>query len=394
MLKFSRTFEALTEIYYVQDEPLRCLHAVFRSLNLAEAAGPSPELVWGYSSVASLLGFMTIHRAAEFYFSLSARVSEGIADPASNAWVALARAVYLTGVGQWDAAAILLEQSIAVSDGIGDRRRGDDARIILTLVRLYQAKFSESLRAAELLYKSAKERLDIRIQAEALYGKAWSLLLLGRQQELPACIRELDLLRSAQIKIGGWHRKQDVHSLYALLDASNGEFARASERVGEALAASRGAHQPNEVLILSAILEVQLRLLRIAKNGASDNSTPQLSVAATDAAVREALKRLRGFCRVFPIGRPLLHLSLAEHEWIKGNGAAAIKDCELALKAAHDIKSEYYEALAHRDLAIYLDADDPARNQHLHEARTILGKLAAARDLARLSAELKIAEIN
>jgi hypothetical protein len=97
---------------------------------------------------------------------------------------------------------------------------------------------------------------------------------------------------------------------------------------------------------------------------------------------------------VFPIGRPLLHLSLAEHEWIKGNGAAAIKDCELALKAAHDIKSEYYEALAHRDLAIYLDADDPARNQHLHEARTILGKLAAARDLARLSAELKIAEIN
>ena len=229
LLEFSRTFEALTEIYFVQDEPLRCLHAVFRALNLAEAAGPSPELAWGYSSVASLLGFMTMHRVAEFYFDLSARVSQNIADPASNAWVALGRAVYLTGLGQWDVAATLLEQSIAVSDSIGNRRRGDDARIIQTLVQLYQAKFSESLRSAELLYKSAKDRLDIRIQAEALYGKAWSLLSLGRAQELPACIQELDLLRSAQMKIGGWHRKQDVYSLYALLEASNGEFARAAE---------------------------------------------------------------------------------------------------------------------------------------------------------------------
>jgi class 3 adenylate cyclase len=394
LLDFSRAFEALTEIYYLQDEPLRCLHAVFRSLNLAEAAGPSPELVRGYSSVASLLGFMTMHRVAKFYFDLSARVSKGIADPASKAWAALGRAVYLTGVGKWEAAATLLEQSIVVSDSLGNRRRGDDARIILTLVQLYQAKFSASLHSAELLYKSAKERLDIRIQAEALHGKAWSLLLLGRPRELPACMQELDLLRSAQMKIGGWHRKQDVYSLYALLEASNGEFARAYEHAGKALAASRGAHQPNDVLMQSAILEVQLRLLRVAENGAAGNSTPQLSAPEANAAVRGSLKRLRSYCRVFPIGRPLLHLSQAEYEWIKGNGAAAIKECEFALKAARDIKSEYYEALAHRDLAIYLDADAPARSRHLREARAVLCRLGAARDLARVPCEPTSAEIN
>ena len=394
LLEFSRTFEALTEIYFVQDEPLRCLHAVFRSLNLAEAAGPSPELAWGYSSVASLLGFMTMHRVAEFYFDLSARVSRRIADPASNAWVALGRAVYLTGLGRWDVAATLLGQSIALSDSLGDRRRGDDARIILTLVQLYQAKFSESLRSAELLYKSAKERLDIRIQAEAVYGKAWSLLLLDRPRELPACIHELDLLRSAQMKIGGWHRKQDVYSLSALLDASNGEFARASEHAGKALAASRGAHQPNDVLIQSAILEVQLQLLANARHVAPGAATPQLSAATADAAVREALKRLRGFCRVFPIGRPLLHLRQGEYEWIKGNGATAIKHCELALAAARSLKSEYYEALAHGDLAIYLNKDDPARNRHLHEAESIFTRCGAARDLARLRKESRITEIN
>jgi len=394
LLEFSRTFEALTEIYYLQDEPLRCLHAVFHSLNLAEAAGPSPELVRGYSSVASLLGFLTMHRVAVFYFDLSARVSHDIADPASNVWVALARSVYLTGVGQWDVAATLLEQAIAVSDSIGDRRRGDDARITLTLVQLYQAKFSESLRSAELLYKSAKERLDIRIQAEALHGKAWNLLLLDRPQELPACIRELDLLRSAQMKIGGWHRKQDVYSLYALLDSSNGEFKRAAEHAGKALAASRGGFQLNHILIHSAILEVQLRLLAMARHGALGAAMPELSATAADAAVREALKRLRGFCRVFPIGRPLLHLRQGEYEWINGNGATAIKHCELALVAARSLKSEYYEALAHRGLAIYINNDDSDRNRHLREAESIFSRLGAARDLARLRSESKIAEIN
>jgi len=393
-LEFSRTFEALTEIYYLQDEPLRCLHAVFRSLNLAEAAGPSPELARGYSSVASLVGFMTLYRVAEFYFDLSASVSQGIADPASNAWVDLARSIYLTGLGQWDAAATLLEQSIAVSDSLGDHRRGDDARIILTLVQLYQAKFPESLRSAELLYKSAKERLDIRIQAEALYGKAWSLLFLGRLRELPACIQELDLLRSAQMKIGGWHRKQDVYSLYAVLDSSNGEFERAAEQAGKAQAASRGAHQPNDVLIHSAILEVQLRQLAMARQVAPGAALTKLSATAADAAVRKALKRLRGFCRVFPIGKPLLHLRQGEYEWIKGNGETAVKQCELGLVAARRLRSEYYEALAHRGLAIYLNKDDSARNRHLREAESIFVSLGAARDLERLRSESKTAEIN
>ena len=81
---------------------------------------------------------------------------------------------------------------------------------------------------------------------------------------------------------------------------------------------------------------MQLRLLRIAQSGTPGNSTPQLSAPVADAAVRESLKRLRSYCRVFPIGRPLLHLSQAEHEWIKGNGATAIKHCELALVAARE----------------------------------------------------------
>ncbi|HTD56882.1 MAG TPA: AAA family ATPase [Silvibacterium sp.] len=387
ILESSRVYEALTELYFLQDDPLRCIHAVCRSLNLAESAGPSPELTRAYSSVASLLGFATMHRAAEYYFDRSQRVSQAIDDPASTAWVALARSVYLTGIGQWELAATLLNQAIATSDTIGDRRRGDDARIMLTLVQLYQGKFRESLSLADLLYKSAKERLDIRIQAEALYGKAWNLLLLGRIQELPACIEELDLLRSAQMKIGGWHRKQDVYSLYAVLYASNGDFARAAEHADKALAASHGSFQPNQLLIYSAILEVYLSLLQVARSGAQGGAVQESNAASAEASVSAALKMLRGFSRLFPIGKPLLHLRQGQREWIMGNRAGALKHCKLGLQAARTLPSEYYEGLAHLELASCLEENGPARAQHLHEGEAILSRLGATRDLARLRKE-------
>lgn len=386
LLESSRVFEALTEIYYLQDDPLRCLHAVFRSLNFAESAGDSPELARACSSVASLLGFLTLHRAAESYFSRSARVSQTIADPASAAWVALARAMYLTGVGQWDLAANLLNQAIAASDNIGDRRRGDDARITLTLVQLFQGRFQESLALANLLYRSAKERLDTRIQAEALHGKAWNLLQLGRTKDLPACVEELDQLRSAQMKIGGWHRKQDVNSLSASLHVMNGDFSSAAKCADEVTAATQGgSFQPNQILIHSAILEVRLALLQAARNRAQSRAISRWSAPSLEANVRLALKKLRSFSRVFPIGRPLLHLRQGQFEWIKGNRSKAARECELGLQVARNLNAYYYQGLAHLELTTYLDENNPARAQHRDQAKAILGRLGAVRDLTRLS---------
>ncbi len=388
LLDSARTFGALTEIYFVQDNPLRCLHAVFCSLNLAESAGPSPELAWAYSSVASLLGFMSMHRVAEGYFARAEGVAHRIADPASTAWVALARAVYLTGIGKWDLAGTLLRQAIAENDTLGDRRRGDDARIILTLVQLFQGRFRESLSLANLLYDSAKQRLDVRIQAEALYGKAWNLLLLGRWQEFAASIEELDLLRSAQMKIGGWHRKQDVNSLYALLHMVNGDLTSAAKSAGDVLAATKESSQPNDILIHSAILEVYLHLLQAARNRQQADPVAGLSETSHETALLVAFKRLRSYSRVFPIGKPLLYLRRGQYEWIKGNRAKAIKCCEDSLQAALDLGAEYYQGLAHLELGTYLEANDPTRMQHLDQAAAILSRLGAARDLASLPMEM------
>jgi class 3 adenylate cyclase len=379
LLKSSRNFEALTEIYFLQNKSLHCLLAVFRSLNLAELAGASPELARGYSSAGSLLGFMTLHRAANAYFSLAERTSADINDPASSAWVSLARAVYLTGVGEWNRAAILLNEAMLTSDRLGDRRRGDDARIMLTLVQLFQGSFQQSLALADLLYNSAKERIDVRIQAEALYGKAWNLLILGRLRDLPACLDELDLLRSAQVKIGGSHRKQDVYSLSALLHFSNGDLLAAKEAADRVVPAKGGSYFCNDILVHSAVTEVYLGLLKDdLKNGETGKHL--------EAAVRRAGKRLRGYSRIFPIGKPLMYLREGQYHWIKGNQVKAVQVWQSSLQAATKLGADHYQGLAQLELGIHLASEHPDRASHLSQAQAILTRLGATRDLARLQA--------
>ena len=395
LLKSSRNFEALTEIYFLQDQSLLCLLAVFRSLNLAEFAGASPELARGYSSLGSLLGFMTLHRAANGYFTLAKKVSAEIGDPASQAWVSLARAVYLIGLGQWHQAAALLTEAMSISDRIGDRRRGDDARIMLTLVELFQGKFSGSLSLADSLYGSAKERLDVRIQAEALYGKAWNLLLLRRMQDLRPCLDELDLLRSAQVRIGGSHRKQDVHSLRALLHFDVENFAAAKDAADQVMQAKSASYFCNDILVHSAISEVYLGLWKhgLLKNdrrqndrapGSSNSPPVQGRDGLHENEVRQSLAKLRAYSRIFPIGEPLLFLRQGQYEWIRGNQAKAIALWRNSLQAATTLHAVYYQGLADLELATHMGPSDPSREKHLGAAKQILGGLGAARDLARL----------
>jgi len=368
LLKFARTFEALTEIYYLQDMSLPCLLAVFRSLNLAELAGSSPELARGYSSAGSLVGFMTLHKAAKSYFELAEKISAEIQDPASRAWVSLARAMYLAGVGQWDLASGLLVDAMTIDDRLGDRRRGDDCRIVLGVLEHLRGNFRRSLEIAASLYESAGERLDARCQAEALRIRAYNLVVLNCVDELRDCVEELDSLRTAQVKFGGTHQKQDVHALRAILSLADGkrDAARAAaDNSAKALAATSNNFF-DYLLERSAIADVYLTLCETSSN------------TALRQAAHRAIKGLHAYCRVFSIGRTLAALHAGNLLWIEGKRDRATASCRKALQHAEELGSSYYQGLAHAALAAQGD------REHLREAHSLLERVSALRDLKKL----------
>jgi hypothetical protein len=383
LLNASGNLAALTEIYFHRSDPLRTLYSVFRSLNLAELAGPSPELARGYSYLGSLLGFLTLHRAANAYFARAWKVAEDIDDPASRVSVTIARTAYYTGVGRWQEATGLLDEAITISDRLGDRRRSDDCGILSLLIKILEGRFGESLDLANSLYSSAKQRLNSRIQSEALYGKGWCLRELNRLDELQASVDELDSLRTAQLKIGGRHQKQDVHCLYALLHFDRGDVVAARREVDLAVQALTRNSFYNDILVHSAITEVYLGLWQHARAaGTAGNNEDHSNL---ENSFRRACAALARYNRIFPIGKPLLYLRQGQYLWAKEQPAKAIRNWQSSLKAATGLQAEYYQGVAHLDLALHLPASDPLQAQHQSEASEILSKLGAVHDLARLA---------
>ena len=364
-LELTRAYEGLMEIYYLTDKPVPCLYSVFRGLNLAEPAGASPELARCYSSTAALLGFMSFAKWADAYFARALSTGEQAADSSAQAWVFMAKGVYLAGLGQRATAGENLQRSIEIYDRLGDARHGDDARANLAATCYLHGDFRQSLELANRIYRSALVRRDTRVQAECVRWRAYNLLALGRFSEVQSAIDELDSLRSSTVKLGGYHRKQDVATLTALLLLNAGDPKQALEKAKLALELMRSVSDAFEFLLEHAALaEVCMTVYE---------STPGEKEPADAAG--NAVKALTKYARMFPVGRPAQLLYSGRLMSLRGKNDKAQAGWQKCLQTAESLSMPLYQALAHHEIARQLPASDAARREHLSTAQQLFERL-------------------
>ena len=101
LLEGSQAYERLVEVYYISGKTLPSLYASLRSLNLAEAAGTSPELTRGWATFGALLGFVPLRGMAGRYLD-RALAAVDPSDPSAEAWTALVAGFYYSGLGRVD----------------------------------------------------------------------------------------------------------------------------------------------------------------------------------------------------------------------------------------------------------------------------------------------------
>lgn len=374
-LELTRAYEGLMEIYYLTDKPVLCLYSVLRGLNLAEPAGSSPELARCYSSTAALLGFMSFAGWANAYFARALTTGEQAADSSAQAWVFMAKGVYLAGLGQRAAAGENLQQSIEIYDRLGDARHGDDARANLTATCYLHGEFANSLELANRIYRSALVRRDTRVQAECVRWRAYNLFALGRFSEVPGAIDELDSLRSSTVKLGGYHRKQDVATLTALLRLNDGDHKQALEKAQLALELMRTVSDAFEFLLEHAALaEVCLTVYESAPN------TKEAAEAASGA-----VKALTKYARMFPVGKPAQLLYTGQLMSLRGKAEKAQTAWRKCLQTAESLAMPLYQGLAHYQIGRHLPASDPTRQEHLSAAQQLVTGVGVSRyvDLLR-----------
>ncbi|MBL8057878.1 MAG: AAA family ATPase [Anaerolineales bacterium] len=382
LLDAARTYERLTEVYFFANETLLALDAAIRSLNLAEAAGPSPELARAYGPVGTILGFIPVHGLAQRYCRKALEMVRPMNNLSARAWVSLVTGVYYAGLGQWPTAHGLFDDVIDISRRLGDRRRLDDGLTNLAMVNYFQGEFARADELAQELYASAAQRGDADNRAWALMERIFCAQALGQLETAAAGADELQALFAGEAKIVDEPLRISVYGALASTHLRLGrlELAQAAAASAAELIAKSSPTSYPALLGYAAVAEVYLALWE------AEPAAPAAARSANAAAARKAVEGLRKYAGVFPIGWARTWLWQGRLDWLAGRRGPARQAWQKSLAAAEQNLMPYAAALAHAELGRSYEPGSSERGQHLEHARALLAQLGAAADLARLAA--------
>lgn len=299
LLDAARAYDHLLQIRYYEAAPLPLLHATLCTLNLAERAGPSPELASAYANTfAGLALSPPLRGLAPKYLERAERCLAEAPDAAVESYLCLLKAVNHANMGRWREGEPWIMRAVTLGDELGYRRRSEEARSILAYNLRLRGKPEAALELAERVYRSSL-RGDPQTRCWSLIERGQSKLALGRVED--AC---RDLEAAAALADGlGRDERVWVSGLQALAELRTGDVPRATKLADGTLAAMRGrlplvsATGAAYAALAEACLELYSR-------------APDAERSARLKAAVAACRAMQRFARVFPFMRA--HADLAQ----------------------------------------------------------------------------------
>jgi class 3 adenylate cyclase/tetratricopeptide (TPR) repeat protein len=371
-VEVSRLYELMSRIYFYSSETLPIVYTAIRFLNEAEKAGISPELATAYSSMAVLAGFMQLHKLAEAYVERGITVSNEVNQISNRITVSVVTGAYLLTVGQWEIVRERLEEAKALCEKIGDYRQWGDCAGVLGESAYIAGDLKYSMDIQQELLENARRRRSPLHQCWGLLGVAVNNIRLGNEADVIPMLEEalkiLDETPNLSSSI-------ETNAQLGLAYLRAGQDGKALEFANRALELATGISPTVYSMDVgySAIAEVYFGLWeRSLQNpdGAAD------AVRLKDL-VEKAIKLLRAFKSVFPIGQPSLSYFMGWYESLNGRQSLAIKHWKEGLAAAQKFRMRYEQGLLHMRLgAVYVD-DVTLQREHFNEAIRIFGEMDA-----------------
>lgn len=357
----ARTYTMLAQLAYYNSQLPAAIYASLRGLNLAEQAGPSPELAGAYA--AAHLAASALPPLAAFYRRRAEAIARQIGHLPSYLWVAEARGLAAVGRGDWRRAGGALTFAQMIAESLGDQRRRSECRAILALCDLSQGRFAAAMGRCAEIYAAGQASGDVQVCAWGLIGQAESTLNLGDNARAALLLDDAAGLLAENL---GSTRAEEIwaYALRARAALRSGDAALAELLAGNALDLV-GRLPPAAIYALggyTAIAEVFVEL------GAA---APHLLGQA-----RQACALLRQFALIFPIARPAALLWAGRYASLRGRHALAGRRWRRAARLAARLGMPYERARA------LLLLGRPA------EAAAIFGRIGAAHELAAAQVSL------
>jgi class 3 adenylate cyclase/tetratricopeptide (TPR) repeat protein len=367
-LEASRIYIRLTEVFYFANDAPALGHAGIRALNLAERAGPSPELARAYAMLSVAAGSIPIHPLARTYSRRALQIAR-MADPlGSLAYARFTTSVYKLGTAGWDEAQEALEEAEATFERLGDRRLLGDTRATQGMLGIYRGRFEAAGALFTTLYDHSVRNENVQHQVWASLGKAVSELRLGRPAE---ATHVLERILGLLVDHPDPAEQIQAYGLLAAARWRQGEDAAALDAAASAASLMVHNKRPTAFYLFdgyTGVAEVHL------ERWAAGDRSP-----ATKQAARQACAALHTFARIFPIGKPrdqLLHGRLLH---LSGRTRRARAAWRASLSTAQRLDMPLDAALAHTQLGLVLTGT-PQGQWHLKQARTLQQQMGVPHD--------------
>jgi hypothetical protein len=385
--ELARTYALLSEILYFTSETLLGSTLSLYGLNLAEKAGPTPELARSYANTCIVASLIPVHRLAQRYHHLAHETARHTGQLAAQAHVGNYTAVYAIGTGHWSQAETWLDGAAAAAVSLGDQRQWITSQAILAVLRHYQGKFQQAAALNVQVYQAAWRIDNLVQQGWGLYTQAENCIRMGRTAEALALLEQAlavvagDTKRTAQIRIYGsfaaayWRHDQPALARQ-MADTALDLMTQAPANVYSSLEAYAG------------VAEVYLGLWERALETAVDPGKAPLSTDLR-ASAQQACQVVRRYARLFPIWRPRAHLWHGLWSWLAGRTDQATRLWHQGLTAAQQLQMPYEQGLTYYELGRHLPLSDPQRQGYLQHAIAIFAGLEAAYDAARARTALQ-----
>jgi tetratricopeptide (TPR) repeat protein len=366
-------------MYFYSNETLPIMYTIVRFLNEAERAGPSPELASAYASMSVLAGFAQLHGLAETYVERALAVAKEVNQASNLITVYVVTSAYLLTVGKWEAVRSRVEEAKAICEQLGDYRQWGDATAMLGETAFIAGDMHYSMNIQKILLEDARRRRSPLHQCWGLLGVAVNNIRWNRAADaLPMLEEALQILELTPNVASSIETHGQVALAYLRLGQEDKALAHAERALSLGEKISPTVYSMD--IGFTGVADVYFELWENAIQ------TKRTDVDFLRQCAEKAIKLLRAFEKVFPIGQPVTPLYQGWYEWLTGKPDAAIRTLTKGLGAAQKFKMRYEEGLIRLKLAMYAQGNLEERKTNLGRAIELFEQMGAVNEL-RLARE-------
>jgi class 3 adenylate cyclase len=359
LLSAAVAYEALAETFYYTGAEAHTFYACLRTLNLAEAAGPSPELARGYATMGTILSLVPARKLADFYGNRALATADAVGQLAARPYVCVIVGIARAGTGDWSRTIPLFQEASRIGAELGDRRRWADAVGHLAIIKMLQGDARSAQAGFAEFHEDALRARDLRYQAEGLCLRAYAEQMLADFDGVRRTLAAIQAVLAGGLQTEVANTERHLAALFALWHARRGELEEAEghlRRAAKMIAAGRPADQLyHGFLSAGAALDAGFAI----QEARGVESLPP---------IRAVLRTLTGQARLFAVARPALRRHHGTLLWFSGHRGRALAEWRESARLATALDMRLDAALAEFEAGRHLSAEDPNRTSLLRKA--------------------------